>query len=202
MSRTAAPTTYPVATPAMFHGPAATTLARRWPTLLALAASVPGFAEPPNPVGVIALAQAMLLLPLWYVVVAAVARRSWTWFVLVGVIGLFVLLRMQDVVDPAIALLAVALAAVLWGTARGCLAQRSFRLQIAGLAVFGALAVAGLMTAPDVGRYLVAGGWFAHGLWDIAHLRANAGVARSGAEWCAVVDIVIAAHLALLPLAL
>jgi hypothetical protein len=59
-----------------------------------------------------ALAEAMLLLPLWYVVIAAVARRSWTWFVLVGVVGLFVLLRLQDRVESAAVLMAVALAAV------------------------------------------------------------------------------------------
>jgi hypothetical protein len=68
------------------------------------------------------------------------------------------------------------------------------------LVVFGALAVAGLTIAPDVGRYFVAAGWFAHGLWDVAHYRADAGVARTGAEWCAVVDLLIAAQLVLLPL--
>jgi hypothetical protein len=68
--------------------------------------------------------------------------------------------------------------------------------------VFGALAVAGLLAAPELGRYLVAAGWFAHGLWDLAHHRADSGVARSGAEWCAVIDIVIAAQLVVLPLVL
>ena len=42
---------------------------------------------------------------------------------------------------------------------------------------------------------------FAHGLWDLAHLRADSGVARSGAEWCAVVDVLIAVQLVVLPLA-
>lgn len=177
-------------------------LARRWPTALALLVSAPGFADVPSPSGTAALAEAMILLPLWYVVVGAVARRGWTWYVLVGVIGLYVLLRLQDSVQPAVVLLAVALAAVLWGTACGRLVQPSFLLQVAGLVVFGALAVAGLMAAPELGRYLVAAGWFAHGLWDLAHHRADAGVARSGAEWCAVVDVAIAAQLVVLPLVL
>jgi hypothetical protein len=155
--------------------------ARRWPTLLALLVSAPGFADAPSPSGTAALAEAMILLPLWYVVIGALARRGWTWYVLIGALGLYSLLRLQEQVEPAIVLLAVSLAAVLWGTACGRLAQPSFLLQVAGLVVFGALAVAGLMAAPELGRYLVAAGWFAHGLWDLAHHRADAGVARSGA---------------------
>lgn len=177
-------------------------LARRWPMLLALAVSVPGFTDAPTPAAVHALAEAMLLLPLWYVVIAAVGRRSWTWPVLVGAIGGFVLLGFQDRVEPAVALLAVALVAVLWGGVRGRLGQPSFLLQVAGLVAFAALALAGLVLTPDVGRYAVAAGWFAHGLWDLAHLRADAGVARSGAEWCAVVDVLIAVQLVVLPLVL
>jgi hypothetical protein len=177
-------------------------LAKRWPTALALLVSAPSFAGPQTPEGVHALAEAMLLLPLWYVLIAALARRSWTWFVLVGVIGLFVLLGMQDRVEPTAVLMAIGLAAVLWGAVRGRLVQPSFLLQVAGLVAFAALAVAGILLAPDVGRYVVAAGWFAHGLWDLAHLRADSGVARSGAEWCAVVDVLIAVQLVVLPLAL
>ena len=129
-------------------------LARRWPTALALLVSAPSFGGPQTPDGVHALAEAMLLLPLWYVVIAAVARRSWTWFVLVGVIGLFVLLRLQDLLEPAAVLMAVALAAVLWGAVHGRLVQPSFLLQVAGLVAFAALAVAGFVLAPDVGHYL------------------------------------------------
>jgi hypothetical protein len=165
--------------------------------------TVPGFLDLPTPDGVRALAVAMLLLPLWYVVIAAVGRRSWTWPVLVGAIGGFVLLRFQDRVDPAVAVLAVGLVAVLWGAIRGRAGQPSFLLQVAGLVAYAALALAGVVLAPDdVGRYVVAAGWFAHGLWDLAHLRADAGVARSGAEWCAVVDIAVAAQLVVLPLVL
>jgi hypothetical protein len=130
-------------------------------------------------------------------VIAAVARRSWTRSVLVGVIGLFVLLRLQDRVEPAVVLMALALAAVLW--ARGRLVQPSFLLQVAGLVAFAALAISGFLLAPDVGRYVIAAGWFAHGLWDLAHLRADSGVARTGAERCAVVDVAIAVQLVVLP---
>ncbi|MGQ0717790.1 MAG: hypothetical protein ACT4NP_10855 [Pseudonocardiales bacterium] len=99
-----------------------------------------------------------------------------------------------------IVLQAIALAAVLWGSAHGRNRQASFQLQIVGMIAFGALALAGLVVAPDVARYVVAAGWFAHGLWDFAHLRADAVVSRSFAEWCGVVDVLIAAELVILPL--
>jgi hypothetical protein len=177
-------------------------LARRWPTALALAVCIPALVDPIGPDGIRTFAAAMLLLPLWYVVIAAVGRRSWTWPVLVGGIGLFILLQLQERVEPAAVLAGLALAGVLWGSIRGRLAQPAFLLQVAGLIAFGALAATGLLVAPDLGRYVVAAGWFGHGIWDFAHHRANAGVARSGAEWCGVVDVLVAAQLVALPLVL
>ena len=55
---------------------------------------------------------------------------------------------------------------------------------------------------PDLSlsRYVVAVGWFAHGVWDFVHPWADKVVARSFAEWCDVVDVLIAAELVLLPL--
>jgi len=177
-------------------------VARRWPTLLALVLVAPGLADRPTPETVEALASAMLLLPMWYLVITATGRRSWTWPVLVVGIAAFVLLRMQDRVEPAVVLLATALVAVLWGAMRGGLGRPSFLLQVSGLVAYGGLALAGLVLAPEVGRYVVAAGWFGHGLWDLAHARADAGVSRSGAEWCGVVDVLIGVQLAVVPLVL
>jgi len=149
-----------------------------------------------------ALASAMLLLPLWYLVITASGRRSWTWPVLVVGIAAFVLLQLQDRVDPAVVLLAVALVAVLWGGVRGGLGRPSFLLQVSGLVADGGLDLVGLVLAPEVGRYVVAAGWFGHGLWDLAHARADAGVSRTGAEWCGVVDVLVGVQLAVVPLVL
>ncbi|MFW6690609.1 hypothetical protein [Streptomyces sp. MAR4 CNX-425] len=66
--------------------------------------------------------------------------------------------------------------------------------------VFCGLAVAGLAADADLGRYLVAAGWLGHGVWDLVHLRARrlgGLVSPTFAEWCAVVDVVIAAELVL-----
>jgi hypothetical protein len=175
-------------------------LLRRWPTALALAFSAVTFGGSDAPEGVYGLSEALLLLPLLYLVVAAAARRDWSWPVLIAVLGLFVALRGQDAVEPAVVILAVALAALLWGSAHGRHRQGMFRLQVVGMVAFGALALIGLAVAPDVARYVVAAGWLGHGLWDFAHLRANAVVSRSYAECCGVVDVLIAAELVLLPL--
>lgn len=177
-------------------------LARRWPSALAVAASLPGLTDPIGPDGVRTFAEAMLMLPLWYVVVGAVGRRSWTWPVLVVVIALFVLLKMQGRVEPVGVLAGIALAGVLWGTVHGRLRRPSFVLQVIGLVAFGALAVTALLVPYDLGRYVVAAGWLAHGLWDFAHHRANSVIRRSGAEWCGVVDVLIAVQIVVLPLVL
>lgn len=175
-------------------------LLRRWPTALALAFTALIFGGSDASEGVYGLSETLLLLPLLYLVVAAAARRDWSWPVLIVVLGGFVALRGQDAVEPTVVILAVALAALLWGSAHGRHRHGMFRLQVLGMVVFGALALIGLILAPDVARYVVAAGWLGHGLWDFAHLRANAVVSRSYAEWCGVVDVLIAAELVLLPL--
>lgn len=48
---------------------------------------------------------------------------------------------------------------------------------------------------PDLARYLVAAGWLLHGVWDFIHLKLDKVVARSFAEWCGVIDVVIAVEL-------
>ena len=86
-------------------------------------------------------------------------------------------------------LLAIALAAAIWGTSHGHHRERDFRLQLVGMAGFGALAVAGLVVDPDLGRYLVAAGWLGHAVWDWVHLAKDRVVSRSYAEWCGAVDV-------------
>ncbi len=70
-----------------------------------------------------------------------------------------------------------------------------FTVQAIGMAGFAALALTGLAVDPDLGRYLVAAGWFLHGVWDFVHLKLDTVVARSYAEWCGVFDVLIAAQL-------
>ncbi|WP_049566097.1 hypothetical protein [Nonomuraea sp. SBT364] len=176
-----------------------TWLTGRWPTALALAATGLTFGGAGSAEGVAGLAQALPLLPLLYLVMAKLRRRAATW---PGVgIGLAVVvgLRMLDVVQPATVLTAIALVVLVWAGVDGQLRRDgTFRVQALGMLLFGGLALAGLAVDPELARYLVAAGWFFHGVWDFVHLKLDKVVARSFAEWCGVVDIMIAAQLVLM----
>jgi hypothetical protein len=174
-------------------------LTRRWPTALALALSALTFDGDGSGAAVPGLAEALLLLPLGYLTVAKLQRPRASWLVLACGLTTIIVLRLLDVIAPAAGLVAIALIVLVWGAVDRQL-QRSglFQVQALGMVGFGALALTGLAVDPQLGRYLVAAGWFLHGLWDFVHLRMNKVVARSYAEWCGVIDILIAAQLLLI----
>lgn len=64
---------------------------------------------------------------------------------------------------------------------------------------FTAVALTAVSVDPDLGRYIVAAGWFGHAVWDAGHLWADRVVARSFAEWCAVFDVLRAIGILVLP---
>jgi hypothetical protein len=174
-------------------------LKRRWPTALALVLSALTFDGGDSGASVFGLAEALLLLPLGYLIVAKLQRPRASWPVLVCGLATIILLRLLAVIPPAAVLVAIALIVLVWAAVDRQL-QRSalFQVQTLGMLGFGALALIGLAVDPQLGRYLVAAGWFLHGLWDFIHLRMNKVVARSYAEWCGVIDILIAAQLLLI----
>jgi hypothetical protein len=174
----------------------AAALARRWPTWLALGMSALTFGGSESAEGVRSLANALVLLQLGYLVIAKLRRRQASWPVIVAGFALIIGLRVLDVIAPAAVLSAMALIVLIWGAVDGQLYRDgAFRVQVLGMLIFGALALAGLLMDPGLGRYLVAAGWFFHGIWDFVHLKLDRVVARSHAEWCGVLDIVIAAEL-------
>lgn len=65
-------------------------------------------------------------------------------------------------------------------------------LQTVGLAGFGTAAAAALLVTPALGAYLVAAGVLGHAAWDAYHHRTNRVVVRSLAEFCLVLDTVLA----------
>ncbi len=172
----------------------------RWPTALAVIEGANTFLDQMTVGLVRSFAEALLLLPTLYVVVAALGRRRLTWLVLIVLLAGYAGLRFQDQVEPWIVILAVALAAAIWGTAHGRHRQRDFQIQLIGMIGFGILSFTGQLISPDLARYFVAAGWLAHGIWDIVHLIRDRVVSKSWAEWCAVVDILIAASLIIVPL--
>ncbi|MBD9728129.1 hypothetical protein PV755_33925 [Streptomyces caniscabiei] len=218
-------------------------LSRRWPTVLALALTVPGLvlgaSADPGPAESAATvngyAEFLPLLPLLYVVIHQVGNPGATWPVLAAGASFAFALQALDLVSPAGVLVGTSLAVLLWGALRGALrgggrqagrdaaeeatggtpphgptalgtqalgARASgtlvFGVQALGAVVFGALAVTGLVLDADLGRYVIAAGWFCHGVWDFAHLRLRrlrGVVAPTFAEWCAVVDVMVAVEL-------
>lgn len=171
-------------------------LKNRWPTALAVGAAALSFGGSGTDEGVAALAEVLLLLPLLYLVVAKLRRRRATWPLLVAGVAAVVVLPGLDLITPAAVFTAVALVVLVWGAVDGQLRRPgTFRVQALGMLGFGALALAGLAVDPDLGRYLVAAGWFLHGVWDFVHLKRDKAVARSFAECCGVIDVLVAVEL-------
>jgi hypothetical protein len=167
-----------------------------WPAALAVGMAALTFGGSGSAEGVTALSEALLLLPLLYLVVAKLRRPQASWPLLVVGITPFIALRALDVIAPTAVYSAVALAVLVWGAVDGQLRRPDpFRVQALGMLGFGAIALAGLAVDPDLGRYLVAAGWFGHGVWDLVHLRAGKVVARSYALWCGILDLGIAVEL-------
>jgi hypothetical protein len=168
-----------------------TFLLRRWPTALALALEIVSWG-----IGTVRAGQILPLLPALYVVVAVLRRRGASWPVLIAALALLFGLQLQDWVDPTIAILSLASAVAVVGLFRRS-GRGELLVQTGGLVLFGGLALVGLTVTPDAARYVIAAGWFGHGVWDLVHLRRDAVVSRSYAEWCGVLDILIAAELVL-----
>ena len=147
------------------------------------------------------LADVLPMLAFFYLAAAVLQRRQATWLVAVVVVAAFAALRLQDWVDPVVAFSVAALALMLWGAVRGQLRRRgTLVVEMAGMVGFTAIALAAVSVDPDLGRYVVAGGWFGHAAWDFAHFRADKVVSRSFAEWCTVFDVLRAVGILILPM--
>ncbi|MFC0528661.1 hypothetical protein [Phytohabitans kaempferiae] len=170
-------------------------IGRRWPAGLALVMSVPmaGGADVAGQVS--GLGEVLLLLPMLYLVTARTGRRGLSWPLLAAAFGLIFAVRGLDLVPAPFLLVPLGAALLVWSVVGGHAHRGGVRIQALGLVGFSALALLGLALDPDVGLYVVAAGWLLHGVWDFVHLRLDRVVARSYAEWCGVVDILVAAQL-------
>ena len=168
----------------------------RWPTWLAIALAALTVGRST----VESLADVLPMLAFFYLAAAVLQRRQATWLVAVATVAAFAALRLQEWVDPVVALIVAALALVLWGAVRGQLRRGALVVEMAGMVGFTAIALAAVSVDPGLGRYLVAAGWFGHAAWDFAHFRADKVVSRSFAEWCAVFDVLRAVGILVLPM--
>lgn len=175
-------------------------IVRRWPTWVALALTVLTFEGGElEPSVVDGYGEALFLLPWPYLVGAQLQRRDAAWPLLAIGITTIVALRILDVVAPSIFFVSAALIALLHSALSGRLrASGTVRIEALGMVGFVLLGLLALAIDPSVGVYLVAAGWLFHGIWDFVHLRLDAVVVRSYAEWCGVLDVLIAVELVLL----
>jgi hypothetical protein len=176
-----------------------TDVLRRWPTALAVGLAALSLDGGGSDSTVESYGEVLPLLPLLYLIVAKLQRRRASWPVLIIGMMAVIALRILDVIAPSIVFVAVALIVLVWSAASGQLHKPGMlRVQALGMVGFGALALVGLAVDPDLGRYVVAAGWFLHGIWDFVHLRLDKVVSRSYAEWCGVIDVLVAAELVFL----
>ncbi len=128
---------------------------------------------------------------------AAFLKRRWpTGAGIAAAIVFAVLARVLGDDFLAWSVLVMALIYLVWGAARGALRRRGpLMIQTSGVIGFGAIALAALYwlyVDPDLGRYVLAVGWFGHAAWDAAHHIAKSKVvARWWPEFCGVADLLV-----------
>lgn len=133
-----------------------------------------------------------------YLAAAALGRPGAAWpafgvsFVLIAA-GRVVDGRGADGAAPTWLMLGLAAVLAVYGLVRGRGRPAwGLPLQAAAMAVLGAVALAGARVSPTGAGLLVAGALLAHAAWDVRHHRGGRVVARSMAEFCAVLDVVLA----------
>jgi hypothetical protein len=164
-------------------------LLRRWPTVLGVgvaALTLSDFDDGRE------FAIALLIASVGYLAIAVLERPQATWWILIGLLAGVVCLRLLNIApEPVLAVAAVLMTIV--GLVRGSLRRLWLPgLQAPATLIFGAVAFIAIAAGSQVGSILVAVGLLAHTVWDLVHLRARAIVSPSLAEWCAVLDTLIA----------
>ncbi|MET8094641.1 hypothetical protein [Micromonospora sp. NPDC005220] len=116
--------------------------------------------------------------------------------------GLALLLTADMWVDPGVlspwTMLVLPGGYLVIGMARRTLGGRGvLATQLAGLAGWVALTLVAVLAGGRTADWLVAFGWLAHAGWDLAHHRDRRVVPRGYAEFCAVLDVALAAVMVL-----
>ena len=167
-----------------------TRVTRRWPALagLALAAmSAYGIAGGADVAAVVAASGFVYLVP------AAVGSRTAAWPAFGVAFAMIFLGKVLPAADPVVTMSVVAAVLVVVGLLRGRLRPWSgLPLQAAAMLVLGTVALVAAQAQPVLAGLLVAGALLAHAAWDARHHRTGRVVVRSMAEFCAVLDIVLA----------
>jgi len=167
-------------------------LMHRWPTALGIAvAALAAFDAQDG----LEFAELTVLMALVYLGAAALNRRWAAWVVLLAGLPLAFFISSISGIDPSVVLLVAAPVFLVLGVARGQWQRPDgLPLQIAGMLAFGSTALVALYYVyPDLGGKLVGIAILGHATWDAYHYLRDRVVARSYAEFCAIVDLLLGA---------
>ena len=130
-----------------------------------------------------------------YLAAAALQKPSTSWLMFfVSVLVITAAKTGWVGVDATWILLAFSVLLFVYGLRHGATqAAGDLALQAIAMAGFGAIAAVALYVNEVSSAYLVAAGLFAHAMWDVYHHWANTIVTRSLAEFCFVLDTLLAA---------
>ena len=159
--------------------------ARRWPTLLGAALAVQSLVDSS---GGLEFTAVLFIAAAGYQALALLDRPRWTWPAVVVLFAAVIGLRALRIDVVAVMVVAVLVLAV------AVLVTRLHGLRMLQVPVALALAGTGVLAfqvPPDIATVVVAVGLIAHAAWDVVLWRADAVVARTFTEWCAVYDVVL-----------
>lgn len=184
--------------PSVAHGAKKAALWRRlWPAALGVSVAAATAYELSDPRDVAPVVAASGLV---YLAAAASGTRPAAW---IAFAGSFVLITLDKFAGIDALPWLFALAAVLF--AAGLLRRRtrpwwSFPLQSAAMLVLGVSAYIALQLAPTAGGLVVAFALLCHAAWDVHHHRTGRVVDHALAEFCAVLDVLVAILVGILAL--
>jgi hypothetical protein len=139
------------------------------------------------------LAPVLALSGLIYLGAAALERQSAAWPLFWGSFVVLTVVNVHDLPGATWVFLGIAALFIGYGLVRGITRPAGgYPLQAVAMVVVGALAALTVLLGGTVGAILVALGLYAHAGWDVYHHRRNRVVARSMAEFCAVLDTLVA----------
>lgn len=134
-----------------------------------------------------------------YLGAAALKKPATAWPLFWGAVAVIIATE-QLVADSAPTWVLLGLAGLLlgYGLLHGAARPaHGLPLQTIAMIGFGLVAAITLIVGGDLGAYLVAAGLLGHAAWDVWHHRANKVVVRSLAEFCFVLDTLLAAAIAI-----
>jgi hypothetical protein len=167
----------------------------RWPTALGVAvAALTAFDLQVDAALVSSISALVVVMALVYIGAAALDQRRASWAVLLAGLPLALFIPSTSGINPSVVLLVAAAVFLVVGVARGQSRKPGgLTLQTAGVLAFGSTALAALFLAPELGAYVVAFALLGHAAWDAYHYLRDRVVARSYAEFCGVLNLLIGA---------